>query len=354
MALTWLDGCIHKKININYTKGLAKTGWDGIGLHVAGSEAQSLYGWFCNPVARASSHFYVRRDGTIEQYVSVRDRSWTSGAGSDRLLGIETQGTANGQWTDAQVKSIVWLIKTLAKEFGFPIRQMASSKKSERGIGYHALGVPANATQKARGVSQTGGELWSSAVGKVCPGPDRVKQIPGIVAMAGGSSAPSVEKPKVTDRSVKCVDTKAVSVKNLQERLKSLGFYGSDWVVDGIDGDATKNAILSYQRSQRYHPNLTSDGFWGPLEEKHYQWVKTFQNAINQWKTSDRLGKTKIDGDFGNFASKLTLQTQKDNLRGKYQEAVQSIYGRGYTAVADGIPGKAFCKMLGISPHPSA
>ena len=60
------------------------------------------------------------------------------------------------------------------------------SSRGERGVGYHLLGVPATAAQKAAGVSQTGGELWSGAVGKVCPGPDRVKQMGKVVALAGG------------------------------------------------------------------------------------------------------------------------------------------------------------------------
>ena len=35
-------------------------------------------------------------------------------------------------------------------------------------------------------MSQTGGELWSGAPGKVCPGAERVPQIPGIVELARG------------------------------------------------------------------------------------------------------------------------------------------------------------------------
>jgi len=63
---------------------------------------------------------------------------------------------------------------------------MGSSAASERGVGWHALGVPASRSQRAAGVSQTGGELWSGAPGKVCPGTERVPQIPGIVELARG------------------------------------------------------------------------------------------------------------------------------------------------------------------------
>lgn len=361
MALTWLSNAIHKPIYRNYTSGMQRGGWDGIILHVAASEAASLHGWFNNPAARASSHFYIRRDGTIGQYVSVRDRSWTSGAGSDRTIGIETQGMASGYWTDQQVNSIIRLIRELAGEFGFPIRMMNSSRSSERGIGWHSQGVPANYTQKNGGYSQTGGELWSSAVGKVCPGPQRISQIPGIVSAAAsggaykaGSTQSVTPTPNMnTTSSVKAVDTKTVSVKEVQTRLKLMGFYGADWVVDGIDGDATKQAILAYQKHQEYHPNMLSDGYWGPLEEKHYWWVAEFQKAINEWKTASRKGEISIDGDFGPYATKLTRWTQHDNLYGAYLYAVQSLFGKQYSAVADGVPGPAFCRMLGISKHPA-
>ena len=159
--------------------------------------------------------------------------------------------------------------------------------------------------------------------------------------------------PANTTSSVGCVDTRFVSVKTVQTRLKGLGFYRG--VIDGIDGDMTRNAILAYQNNQRYHPNLLSDGKWGALEEKHYQWVATkLQPALNGWKTAGRMGKVRTDGDYGSYTARLVLQTQKDNLNGAYRSAVQVMYGAGSSPVADGDPGKAFCKMLGIPSHPTA
>lgn len=195
----WLSWCIKKPLTINYTTGMWSKypKWEGIVLHVAASEAASLHGWFSNPSARASSHFYVRRDGTVEQYVSLADRSWAQQHGNDRLISIETQGMGSGEWTAAQVASLARLCKELAAEYGFPLRQMTSSKVTEKGIGYHALGVAITAEQLKKGVSQTGGELWSSARGKVCPGPDRIKQVPSIIKQAKTGKA-SKPKKKVT------------------------------------------------------------------------------------------------------------------------------------------------------------
>ena len=175
------------------TVGAKRKKTDAAILHIDAGGVRDLYGWWNNPDSGANgSHFQVAYDGTVVQYADTDFIVYTSGSGSQRSVGIETQGKAAGEWTPAQRTAIVNLLAWLCKIYNLPVRQMTSSKKSERGIGYHLLGVPANAAQKAAKVSQTGGELWSSSVGKVCPGPDRVKQIPSIVnQVATGTPNPT-------------------------------------------------------------------------------------------------------------------------------------------------------------------
>lgn len=179
-----LDWALWRPLSRNFT-ARARRRTDGVVLHVAVSEAASLHGWFSNPKAYASSHLYVRRDGTVEQYIDLDQIAWAQKDGDLRCLSVETQGGAAGEWTDAQLRSLARIVRETSAHYGFPLRVMGSSR-GERGVGYHLLGVPATKAQKAAGVSQTGGELWSGAVGKVCPGPDRVKQVGRIVALAGG------------------------------------------------------------------------------------------------------------------------------------------------------------------------
>ena len=195
----WMPGAVHKPLHINFTNR-QRAVTDAVVLHVAAGEAASLHGWFSNPQARASSHFYVRRDGTVEQYVAIDRISWAGVQSDNRAISIETQGLGHGEWTAAQVASIIKIIRFCQSKFpSIPSRLMQSSKRSEKGIGWHALGVPASYAQKNQGVSQTGGELWSGAPGKICPGPDRIKQIPGIVkalqSAAGSSSASAPVAP---------------------------------------------------------------------------------------------------------------------------------------------------------------
>lgn len=210
--MNWLPGAIRKPISRNYSRGRRTT--RGVILHVAVSEQPSLHGYFNTPGVNASSHFYVRRDGTVEQYVSGADWSWTSGAASSSTIGVETQGMGAGKWTPQQVESLARICAWAHKTYGVPLQAMRSSKSTERGIGYHAQGVAKNQTQKTKGISQTGGQLWSKAIGKTCPGPERVKQVPEVIARAkqlvegkGSAPAPSTPReeneddmPKLTDK----------------------------------------------------------------------------------------------------------------------------------------------------------
>lgn len=190
-------GAIWRPISRNY--GGRRSSTRGVILHVAVSESSSLRGWFNDPRSGASSHLYVRRDGTLEQYVDMRYTAWTSGSGSATTIGVETQGMGSGKWTPQQVEALAQIVAWAHREFGVPLRVMTSSKASERGVGYHALGVPATSTQKTRGISKTGGQLWSKAVGKTCPGPERIRQIPDIIARAqalvGGKGASNQAAP---------------------------------------------------------------------------------------------------------------------------------------------------------------
>lgn len=347
----WMSGVLRKPLVRNYTNARRKV-TDAIVLHVAAGEAASLQGWFNNPRAGASSHFYVRRDGTVEQYLPIDRISWSGVRSDQRAISIETQGMGHGEWTAAQINAIVKIVRYCRDKYPtIPARQMTSSKRTEKGIGYHRLGVPGSYAQKALGKSQTGGELWSGAVGKICPGPDRIKQVPTIVAMVKGATTPAKPTPKPTPSTPG--KGYGVDVATVQRQLKTAGYY-SGGLVDGDYGKMTRDAVTAYQRAQRYMPGLLVDGEWGKLTQAHYEWVRTLQGALNKWRTSNRVGKTIVDGDFGPFVDRLVKQTMSDNMRGAYTKAVKALYGRLARPINDGEPGPAFCRMLNIKPHPLA
>ena len=181
--MTGYPGALWRPISRNYT-ARPRHATRGVILHVAASEASSLHGWFDNPAAQASSHLYVRRDGTLEQYVPMEQSAWTSGTASYTTIGVETQGGADGPWTPEQVEALARICAWAHTTYDIPLRAMTSSRASERGVGWHRLGVAATRDQLRRGISQTGGPLWSKSAGKVCPGDQRIRQVPDIIARA--------------------------------------------------------------------------------------------------------------------------------------------------------------------------
>lgn len=192
----WMPGALRKPLVRNYTNA-RRSSTDAVVLHVAVSESATLSGWFNNPRAGASSHFYVRRDGTVEQYLPIDKISWAGVRSDQRAISIETQGMGTGEWTAAQLQAMADIIAFCRVKYpAIPVQEMKSSKRSEKGIGYHRLGVPGSRVQKAIGRSLTGGELWSGAVGKICPGFERIKQVPKVVAMVKGTTAPVKPAPK--------------------------------------------------------------------------------------------------------------------------------------------------------------
>lgn len=138
---------------------------DQVILHVAASNGDSLFNWWNFPDNNLESHFYVRKTGVVEQYIDTArsaDANLTANRRPDGsgAMSIETEGLANEQWTDAQLASILALIRWAHEVHDVPIH--VCSTADDPGIGWHVMfGAPGP---------------WTPAVGKVCPGPLRVVQ----------------------------------------------------------------------------------------------------------------------------------------------------------------------------------
>lgn len=172
-------------------------------LHTAVTSASSLATAFKDG---PFSHFYVRSDGTVEQYQDTAYRAAADLQGNDNSVSVESWdgygtsvfplNTSNvPAWTDAQAAAIAALIRWLWSTHPSIPRKLATDSKlgaSSHGVAWHRLGVP-----KAAGatVSQTGGMLWSTSAGKVCPGARRIAQIPSIFARATGTATPTTTTP---------------------------------------------------------------------------------------------------------------------------------------------------------------
>jgi N-acetyl-anhydromuramoyl-L-alanine amidase len=81
---------------------------------------------------KVSSHFLVRRDGEVVQFVPVERRAWHAGASSwrgrsrcnDFSIGIELEGIEEDVFTEAQYRALAGLLKDLRKKF--PLRDVAA------------------------------------------------------------------------------------------------------------------------------------------------------------------------------------------------------------------------------------
>jgi AmpD protein len=81
---------------------------------------------------RVSSHFVVRRDGEVVQFVPVERRAWHAGASSwrgrarcnDFSVGIELEGTDDARFEHAQYAALAGLLMDLRNRL--PLRDIAA------------------------------------------------------------------------------------------------------------------------------------------------------------------------------------------------------------------------------------
>jgi hypothetical protein len=190
---------IWRPLDAAYVPSLKIGSHNRVNLHVAVSEAASLHPMFNRP-KQASCHFYVRKDGKVEQYIDTAYRAEADLDGNDATISVETQGGVNGPnsepWTDAQVEALAYLFAWCVSTHGIPARLATNSRigDSSHGLSWHRLGIDGNfpdlpsplAGRRQRG----GGMHYSLSTGKACPGDAKIRQIPGILAAAQKILAP--------------------------------------------------------------------------------------------------------------------------------------------------------------------
>jgi len=97
---------------------------------------------------RVSSHFLIRRDGELLQFVPVGRRAWHAGVSSwrgrercnDFSIGVELEGADDGPFTDEQYARLARLVADLRR--ALPLRDLAAhsdvapGRKTDPGPGF--------------------------------------------------------------------------------------------------------------------------------------------------------------------------------------------------------------------------
>lgn len=144
-----------------------------------------------------AAHFSTYADGRIDQSRDTRFRSAANLNGNPRVIAIENEdhGPRFGKWsgsnvpplTAEQVEACARILAWAHLAHGVPLKLCPDSKPGSRGLAYHRQGVDGNfgpGTAYPAVGRVAGGEVWSSARGKVCPGDRRIAQLPAILARA--------------------------------------------------------------------------------------------------------------------------------------------------------------------------
>lgn len=161
-----------------------------VNLHVAVSEAASLFGYFNGARSRPDSHFYVRRDGTIEQYVDTALVAYADLEGNGSTISIETQGgvtaTQTEPWTTAQLDAMARIYAWAVKTHGIAVQIATDSRpgKTSHGLSWHRLGCDGNFPGPPLHGRVASGRRYSRARGKVCPGNAKIRQVPDVYRRA--------------------------------------------------------------------------------------------------------------------------------------------------------------------------
>jgi AmpD protein len=126
--------------------------------HYGGDEVQRLFtntlDWNAHPYFKqiegmqVSSHFYIRRNGELWQFVSCDERAWHAGQShyrgrgncNDDSIGIELEGLEGGPFEQAQYESLGGLCAAVAQRY--PIahiaghEHIAAGRKNDPGAGF--------------------------------------------------------------------------------------------------------------------------------------------------------------------------------------------------------------------------
>ena len=247
----WCPFATHKPIPEAWTQRAIDT--RAVVVHSAGGHGE-LYGWWQSDASHGlESTFFIcddqtagYLDGEIVQYLGLGIKADANGEANSFAASIETASTVNAgeRWTPAQAESLTLLLDwicTVAPK----VERRLMAHPTDAGIAWHVqFGAPGP---------------WTQVRGKVCPGPERIKQlqaeiIPAVAAMAN--------HPTPTP-----IDPQELTMADITEITKRL---------DAIDAEQARQGKQLDKLYQDYGVSREPSGRPGDNGSKRYQFGRIF------------------------------------------------------------------------------
>ncbi|MDQ6787624.1 MAG: N-acetylmuramoyl-L-alanine amidase [Acidobacteriota bacterium] len=101
---------------------------------------RGVWGWFCNPKAKASANFCVAKDGEVWQFVDTSNRAWSVDGNTidAQWISIENIALPGERLTDEQVDICAGLFGWLHRQSPGVSLAVASGAAGS-GLAYHSL-----------------------------------------------------------------------------------------------------------------------------------------------------------------------------------------------------------------------
>lgn len=205
-----------------------------------------LWKYFARGDVGAESHFYVRIDGTIEQFMDTNVKANANRKADPFAISIETEDEGRPEekpWTPAQVDAIVKLLTWICDEHNIPKQLIPDPYGS--GIGYHS-----------QFNDSSGRTPWSLYAGKTCPGTARKPQIPGIIERVKNNDIITGGGEVVTEEDIEKVAKRAAEL--IVPKLSGSG-------IASLDDDVNDHGDLANHISEKVggvYNRVNEVGLW--------------------------------------------------------------------------------------------
>lgn len=234
-------------------------------VHDEEGESAGSVAWLCDPRAKASAHLCMNDDGSVVyQLVPLSMKAWAQCAFNGRGVSLEMPGYVAKGIPEQRLRAAALIVAWLCREYGIP-PQWAQGGQG-RGVCSHAdLGAAGGGHHD---IGPVGGAAWIAFLGYVkeafdafgpgalppfalhgLPEPHTAEIPPPVPPSPSHGGAARIgpgdaEIPHPTASSYP-----HGSVADVQWRLIKAGFSVGAAGIDGYAGDATRAAILAFQRA---------------------------------------------------------------------------------------------------------